>query len=377
MSLSRLLWMSWLLIALPAAAESLRVETVVSGLEHPWALVFLDRDRMLVSERAGRLRLVVNGELLDEAIAGVPDSFVRAQGGLQDLVLHPRFAENGWIYLSLAHGKADANSTRVVRGRLRDQTWIDNEVIFTASPLKDTPVHYGARMAFLPDETLLISVGDGFDYREQAQRLDNHLGKIVRISDRGGTPPDNPFTGQPDARPEIFSYGHRNVQGIVLDRDSGRIWAHEHGPRGGDELNLIRAGANFGWPVVTTGVDYSGARVSPYTSLPGMVDPLLEWTPSIAPAGLALYRGDVFPDWRGDLLIASLAERSLRRVRLSGDRVEGEEILALGMDKRLRDVQVGPDGAVYLLTDEPDGAVLRVTPAADTTAAAPGRGSAW
>lgn len=373
----RSLWICWLLAAAPAAAESLQVETVARGLEHPWALVFLDEDRALISERAGRLRLVIDGRLLDEPVAGVPDSYVRAQGGLQDLVLHPRFAENGWIYLSLSHGHADANATRVVRGRIRERRWVDSEIIFTASPKKDTPVHYGARMAFLPDETLLISIGDGFDFREQAQRLDSHLGKIVRVSDRGEVPADNPLLGRPDALPEIFSYGHRNVQGIVVERATGRIWTHEHGPRGGDELNLVEPGTNFGWPVATHGVDYSGARISPYVSRPGMTDPLLQWTPSIAPAGLALYRGDLFPGWRGDLLVTSLAERSLRRIRLDGERVVGQEIVALGIERRLRDVEVGPEGALYLLTDEAEGALLRVTPAADPPLGGITGGSAW
>ncbi|MEE4639888.1 MAG: PQQ-dependent sugar dehydrogenase [Wenzhouxiangella sp.] len=362
MSMIRSLLVCCLLASLPAAADLLRVETVASGLEHPWALVFLDDSRMLISERAGRLRLIINGRLLEEPVAGVPDTFVRAQGGFQDLVLHPRFSENGWIYLTLAHGSASANATRVVRGRIRDRAWVDSETVFTATPSKSTPVHYGARMAFLPDETLLISIGDGFDDREHAQRLDSHLGKIVRVSDRGEVPVDNPMLEHQGALPEIFSYGHRNVQGIVVDPDSGLVWSHEHGPRGGDELNLIRAGANYGWPVATRGVDYSGARVSPYTSRPGMVDPLIDWTPSIAPAGLAQYRGDLFPDWRGDLLVTSLAERSLRRIRIDGQRVIDQDIIQLGLDRRLRDIEVGPDGAIYLLTDETEGAVVRVTP---------------
>lgn len=350
------------LAACALAADDFRVEVITEGLNHPWSMVWLDDDRILIAERAGDLRIIENGQLLDPPVSGVPAAFVRAQGGLQDLVLHPDFAANGWIYLSLAHGDARANATRVVRGRIVDNHWVDNEIIFTARPDKATAVHYGARMAFMNDGTLLISVGDGFNLREQAQHLDSHIGTIVRVTDRGEVPADNPFVNQPDALAEIFSYGHRNAQGLVVDPDTGLIWSHEHGPRGGDELNLIVAGANYGWPVATHGIDYSGARISPFTSRPGMVDPLIDWTPSIAPAGMSQYRGELFPDWQGDLLVASLAERTLRRVRIDGERVLGDEIVPLDLGRRLRDVQIGPDGAVYLLTDEPNGALLRVTP---------------
>ena len=344
------------------AEPDYRVETLADGLEHPWALVWLDENRILISERAGRLRVFEDGSLRPDPVADVPASFVAAQGGLQDLVLHPDHAENGWIYLSLAHGDASANATRVVRGRLDDNRWVDNEIIFTAAPSKATAVHYGARMVFMNDGSLLVSVGDGFNLREEAQRLDSHIGSIVRITDSGEVPPDNPFLDRADALPEIYSYGHRNVQGLVVDPATGLVWSHEHGPRGGDELNRIRPGRNYGWPVVTHGIDYSGARITPYTSRPGMEDPLIDWTPSIAPAGMSQYRGDLFPDWNGDLLVASLAERTLRRIRLDGEQVLGDEIVPLNLDRRLRDVRIGPDGALYLLTDEADGALLRVTP---------------
>ena len=352
------IWMSGGVLA----GDDLQVDILTEGLEHPWALVWLDEDRILIAERAGRLRVFEQGRLRAEALAGVPESFVRAQGGLQDLVLHPDFANNGWIYLSLAHGDARANATRVVRGRIDGNAWVDNEVIFTARPTKATAVHYGARMAFMTDGTLLVSVGDGFNLREEAQRLDSHIGSIVRVTDDGRVPPDNPFVDHADALPEIFSYGHRNAQGLIVDPDTSLIWSHEHGPRGGDELNLIRPGTNYGWPVATLGIDYSGARISPFTSRPGMVDPLIDWTPSIAPAGMSQYRGELFPDWQGDLLVASLAERSLRRIRIDGERVLGDEIVPLDLGRRLRDVQVGPDGAIYLLTDEANGALLRVSP---------------
>lgn len=353
--------------ALFASAESLQVETVASGLNHPWAMVFLSESHILISERGGQLRLIENGVLQDQPVGGTPTAYVRAQGGLQDLVLHPRFEENGWIYLSLAHGNARANATRVVRGRINGLRWTDEETIFTARPAKDTPVHYGARMAFLPDMTLLISIGDGFNFREHAQQLDSHLGKIVRVTDDGRIPSDNPLLNQAAALPEIFTIGHRNVQGIVVDPVSGDIWAHEHGPRGGDELNRLTPGSNYGWPVATHGIDYSGASISPYTSRPGMADPLLIWTPSIAPAGMVQISGGLFSDWGGDLLVSSLAERSLRRIDIDGGQVVGQHRVPLDLERRLRDVEIGPDGAIYLLTDEPDGALLRITPVQSPT----------
>lgn len=343
-------------------ATTFQVDRIAAGLEHPWAIAFLPDGRMLVTERAGRLRVIdSDGRLVEETIRDVPPAYVASQGGLMDIALHPKHEDNGWIYLSLAHGDRRANATRVVRGRLKGMRWVDNEVVFTAEPTRDTPVHYGGRMAFMNDGTLLITLGDGFDYREDAQHLDSHTGTIVRLHDDGRVPVDNPFVERDGALPEIFSYGHRNPQGIVVDPDTGRIWSHEHGPRGGDELNLIRAGENYGWPVATHGIDYSGARITPYTSRPDMIDPLIDWTPSIAPAGMSQYHGDLFPDWQGNLLVASLVERTIRRIELDGEQVVSDQPLGLELDRRLRDVRVGPDGALYVLTDEKEGEVLRVT----------------
>ena len=350
-----------LLFSMSAAA--LQVETVVSGLEHPWSLAFLPDGRLLVTERPGRLRLVADGRLLDSPVIGVPDSYARGQGGLMDVALDPQFESNGWIYLTLAHGDRTGNATRLVRGRLSDRRWVDGEVLFTAEPLRRRPVHYGGRLAFLDDGTLLLTLGDGFDDREQAQDLSSHTGAIVRLNRDGSVPTDNPFVDQPAAQKAIYSYGHRNPQGIVYDPDTGTVWAHEHGPRGGDELNRIRPGANYGWPVATGGIDYSGAKVSPYTARPGMEEPALEWTPSVAPAGMSQYRGELFPEWNGDLLVASLVEQTIRRIRLDGREIRGQKVLNLELGRRLRDIRVGPDGALYILTDHTDGEILRITPA--------------
>ncbi len=358
----RLILITALLFATGPLAAAFELETIAEGLEHPWALAFLPDGQMLVTERAGRLRRIDGEGLVSEPINSVPRAYVKSQGGLMDIALHPDYEENGWVYLTLAYGTSEANATRLVRGRIDSMTWVDNEVVFTARPTRDTPVHYGARMAFLPDGTLLLSIGDGFDYREQAQRLDSHTGSIVRLHDDGKIPGNNPFVRRENALPEIFSYGHRNPQGIVIDPNSGRIWSHEHGPRGGDELNLIERGVNYGWPIVTAGIDYSGARISPFTTRSGMRDPVLVWTPSIAPAGMAIYQGSVFPGWQGDLLIASLAERSLRRVALDGINIEEHELVELDLDERLRDVRVSPDGHIYLLTDSKNGRVLRLVP---------------
>ena len=342
-------------------AVEYRIDTVASGLEHPWSIAFLPDGRILVTERAGRLRVIDGERLLETPVAGVPESFVRSQGGLFAVLPDPDFGENGVIYLSQAHGTPQSNTTRLLRGRLEGMELRDVEMLFEAQPRRSNPVHFGGRMALLPDGTLVLGLGDAFDDREDAQRLDSHTGSIVRLHRNGRVPADNPFVGQPDARPEIYSYGHRNVQGIVFDEETGVLWSHEHGPRGGDELNIIEPGVNYGWPVVSHGIDYSGARITPYTSLPGMRDPVRHWTPAIAPSGMTLYRGELFPEWRGSLLISSLVQRHVRLLTLDGARVTGEERLFEEVGERIRDVQSGPDGSIYLLTDKPDGRVLRVT----------------
>ena len=347
-------------IADESATDELAVEIIAENLDHPWSLAFLPDGRLLVTERSGSLRIVDQGQV-SEPLANVPAVYAKSQGGLMDVVLHPDHANNGWIYLTLAHGSAKANATRLIRARLEGNALVDVEVLFTAQPFKDTPVHYGGRLAFLPDNSLLLSVGDGFDYREQAQLLDNHFGKIVRLLDDGKVPPDNPFIDGVGNLPEIWTYGHRNPQAIIVHADRDVVFAHEHGPDGGDEINVIVPGRNYGWPITTHGKDYSGAAISPFTELHGTVDPMLHWTPSIAPAGMALVNGDKYPKWQGNLMVAALKARELRRVTIDSETIEQQSLLtALG--ERIRDVRTGPDGYLYVLTDNSNGRILKLIP---------------
>ena len=352
------------LSALPLAAQpAYRIETLARGLEHPWALAFLPGERALVTERPGRLRLIERGVLRAAPVAGVPAVFASGQAGLFDLVLDPQFGHNGLLYLSFAAGTRADNHLRVVRARFDGSALQEVTTLFQATPGKRGDAHYGARMAFLGDDTLLIGVGDGFIRREDAQRLDNHFGKFVRITREGAVPSDNPFVGRTGAQPAIYSLGHRNPQAVLHDATRGIVYAHEHGPRGGDELNVLVAGANYGWPLASLGLDYTGARVSPWTEYAGTVAPVLHWTPSIAPAGMALYRGAAFPAWHDSLFVAALAERSVRRIALQPDGTPGaQETLFTELGERLRDVRAAPDGTLWLLTDAADGRVLRVVP---------------
>jgi glucose/arabinose dehydrogenase len=352
-------------VTLSAQAASYRVETVASGLDHPWSLAFLPGGRMLVTERPGRLRLVEPGldgrpQLRAEPVAGVPAVMARGQAGLFDVVVDPAFDTNGRVLLSFAHGTPEANHLRVVRARFDGRQLQDVQPVFTTQPAKADTQHFGGRMAWLDDGSLLVGMGDGNQDRTDAQRLHTHLGKLLRFRPDGSVPTDNPFLKRADARPEIYSVGHRNPQGLVVV--NGVPYAHEHGSRGGDELNRIEPGANYGWPITTGGIDYTYARITPYTTLPGIQPPLVEWTPSIAPGGMAWYDGALFPAWRGSLLVAALKERSVRRVPMAGGVPGPQEVLFQELDERIRDVRAGPDGAIYLLTDSPTGRVLRVVP---------------
>lgn len=350
----------FLLVHLPAAADGYRLETVAEGLAHPWSIAFLGDGRMLVTERSGRLRIIDDQGLRPASVSGVPPVFDKSQGGLFEVLPAPDFADSGIVYLSYAHGDAQANATRVMRARLVDDALVERRVIFTAQPAKDTPVHYGGRMCWRGDGTLMVGLGDGFDDREAAQKLNTHLGTIVRLNPDGSIPDDNPFVARVGALPAIFSYGHRNVQGLLCEGDA--IWAHEHGPRGGDELNRIERGGNYGWPVATHGIDYNGARISPYTRRDGTRDPEVHWTPSIGPSALMRYDGDRFPDWRGDLFVATLVEDGVRRLHMRDGAVVEQSVLLEALGTRVRDLRAGPDGALYALTDAADGAVIRILP---------------
>jgi glucose/arabinose dehydrogenase len=350
---------------LPSSAGSLRVETVAGGLSHPWALAFLPDGRMLVTERPGRLRIVTADGRLSPPLAGVPRVFARGQGGLHDIILDRGFLQNRAVYSCYAEPADGGGRTAMTRARLNDEggRLDDVQVIFRQEGPLSSGNHFGCRIVQARDGTLFLTLGDHFGPRDEAQNLANHLGKIVRVRPDGTVPDDNPFVGRGDAKPEIFSYGHRNSQGAALHPASGKLWMHEHGPRGGDEINIIEKGRNYGWPVIGYGIDYSGARIHQATSRPGMEQPVKYWVPSIAPSGMAFYTGDLFPAWRGSLFVGALAGRMLVRLSLDGERVTGEERLLQELGERIRDVRQGPDGAIYLVTDNAAGRILRVSPA--------------
>jgi glucose/arabinose dehydrogenase len=343
-------------------AARIRVATVAGGLENPWGLAFLPDGRMLVTERPGRLRLVEKDGRLSAPLGGVPEVYARGQGGLLDVVLDPRFAENRLVYLSFAEPGQGGAGTAVARGRLGEGGLEDVAVVFRQQPKVGGGNHWGSRLVFARDGTLFVTLGDRFAYRERAQDLGAHLGKIVRINPDGSVPKDNPFVGRAGALPEIWSLGHRNAQGAALNPATGALWEIEHGARGGDEINIPEAGKNYGWPIITYGVDYSGAKIGEGTAKPGMEQPIYYWDPSIAPSGMAFYAGDKVPAWRGNLFVGALKAQCLVRLELDGAKVVKEERLLAGLGERIRDVRAGPDGFLYLLTDSSDGRILRIEP---------------
>jgi glucose/arabinose dehydrogenase len=350
-------------IAGETAARNVQVQTLASGLKFPWSMAFTPDGAILIVEKTGGLRVFRGGVLLPDAVSGFPeDVMINADSGLHDIALDPDFATTGRVFVAYAQGDDDANRLAIWRARLENDRLVGGEVIFRASPDKKGPSHPGGRFAFLADKTFLVSVGDGYDYRNEAQNLTSDLGKILRLDRNGNPPADNPFAGRDDARPEIWSYGHRNPQGLTIDPETGVIWENEHGPRGGDEINRLVAGGNYGWPLTTNGIDYDGTLVSERAHAEGVTSPLLVWAPSIAPSGLAVYRGAQFPDWNGQFLSGGLASKSLVRAQLDNDgrAIREVERLVADVGARIRDVRIGPDGAIYVLTDEAEGRLLRL-----------------
>jgi glucose/arabinose dehydrogenase len=350
----------------PEARSGVRIhaEEIASGLNHPWAIVFLPDGRMLVTERAGRLRVVTREGEISAPIAGLPRVHVQGQGGLLDVVLGPSFAMDRMIYWSYAEPRGDSRGTSVARGRLNaNATRVEDvEVIFRQVPAADSGGHYGSRLVFDRAGHLYITLGERQrpETRALAQDLATNLGKVVRINPDGSVPADNPFVDRADARTENWSYGHRNIQGADLNPETGELWTIEHGPRGGDELNIPRAGLNYGWPIIGYGEDYDGSAMHETSAREGMEQPIYYWDPVIAPGDMDFYRGELFP-WRGDILIAGLNSRALVRLDVEGERITGEERFALGVG-RIRDIAESEDGALWIITDEDNGRVLRLTP---------------
>ena len=367
-----LVWFAWPEVANADLIEqtgkhAVRVNVLTRGLEHPWSLAFLPDGRMLVTERRGRLRYVAaDGTLDPTSIAGLPEAVAEAgQGGLHDVTLHPEFARNRLIYLAY-NGKGDGGyGTELARGQLDGHRLVDVEILFRALPKSSGGSHFGGRLVFDGNGHIFLTLGDRGD-RPRAQDLGDHAGSVIRLTEDGGVPSDNPFVSTKGARPEIFALGNRNVQGAAIHPRTGELWTHEHGPQGGDEVNVIRAGVNYGWPVVTYGRNYViGTKIGEGTHKEGMAQPLRQWTPSIAPSGMAFYEGDKFPGWRGSLLVGALKFRLLARLEFEGERFVREERMLEDVIGRIRDVRVGPDGYVYLLSDEPNGVIARLEPTGD------------
>ncbi len=348
---------------LQSEKHAFRIVTLVQGLQHPWSLAFLPDGRMLVTERSGRLRIVSKDFKLDpQPVEGAPRVVAAGQGGMFDVVPHPKYAENGWIYLAYSGPGDGGHGTELLRAKLDGHRLTQEQVLFRLEPKSSAGQHFGGRIVFDRDGHVYLTLGDRGD-KERAQRLDDHAGSVIRLHDDGRVPADNPFVKRPGAKPEKFTLGNRNIQGAAFHPKTGELWTHEHGPKGGDEINVIRAGRNYGWPVITYGVNYGiGTRIGEGTHKPGMEQPLYKWVPSIAPSGMAFYEGDKFSNWRGNLLIGALRDEMLVRLELDGEKVLKEERLIRNTVGRIRDVRVGTDGYIYLLTDEANGVLARLEP---------------
>jgi aldose sugar dehydrogenase len=349
-----------------SSAGKLAVETIASGLDHPWGFAFLPDGRLLVTERPGRMRIVGKDGKISPALAGVPKVFASSQGGLLDVALDRGYGDNHTIYFCYADPVNGGARTSLARARLVDEgtpRLDDVKVIFRQEGPLSNGRHFGCRIVQTSDGNLFLSMGDHGSFPNEAQNLGNHIGKIIRIRPDGTVPPDNPFVGRTDAKPEIWSFGHRNSQGMTLHPATGKLWEEEHGPRGGDEINIIEKGKNYGWPLIGHGIDYSGAKIHEGTQKQGIEQPVRYWVPSISPSGMTFSSGSLFPAWRGNLFVGALSGQALVRLELDGDKVVKEERLLQQLRERIRDVRQGPDGALWLATDSSSGRILRVAPA--------------
>lgn len=359
--------LSWVIILMVfgvvslANASDVKIKTIIDGLEHPWALAFLPDGRMLVTERPGRLRVVSQAGALSKPIANLPAIHAKGQGGLLDVILDPEFVSNKRIYFSYSAKIGQKSATAVVRATLAGLTLDDVEVIFQQSPALAGSHHYGSRLVIDKEGYLFITLGER-GQRKKAQALDNHLGKVVRINRDGSVPQDNPFIGHKNALPEIWSFGHRNPQGAALHPETGQLWIHEHGPRGGDEINIPKAGKNYGWPLVSFGSHYSGIPIPDNANRADIIYPLHYWTPSIAPSGMMFYVGNKFPSWQGSLFVGALAGQHVARLELDGQQVLSEEKIIDDLGVRVRDIAVDSDGYIYLLSDDNNGKILKLMP---------------
>jgi glucose/arabinose dehydrogenase len=347
-----------------SSAGQLEVQTVASGLVNPWSLAFLPDGRMLVTERPGRMRLVTSEGQLSPPLKGVPEVWATGQGGLLDVIADKSYAQNRTVYFCFSEKTSGGGRTAVARAALNEGNGRleDVKIIFRQDGPLSSGNHYGCRIVQATDGNLFVTLGEHFSYRDEAQNLGNHLGKLIRIASDGSVPTDNPFVGRENAKPEIWSFGHRNAQGLAINPASGNLWEIEHGPRGGDEVNVIGRAKNYGWPVIGYGIDYSGVKIHESTARDGMEQPVKYWVPSIAPSGMTFYSAKLFPRWTGSLFTGALAGKMLVRLSVNGDTVTGEERLLQNLNERIRDVRQGPDGALWLLTDNSAGRILRVSP---------------
>lgn len=344
--------------------KSYRIETLADNLPYPWSLDFLPNGNFIVAMRSGELHIIGESGKTSRKITGLPTTYFAGQGGFFDVLLDRNFKRNQKLYLSYAAGNKKANRTTVASARLSGDTLLDVKKIFEVTPSKNTSAHYGGRLLQLADNSLLLTTGDGFQFREAAQDRFSQLGKVVRFNPDGSLPSDNPFASGENGDPAIWTLGHRNPQGLAIDSLTGNVYLHEHGPKGGDEVNLLLRGHNYGWPAVTHGINYSGALISPFTSAPGMQDPKHVWVPSIAPSGLAIYRGNAFPKWQGNFFVGALVDKEVRMLSPNEESSWTEQALFSELNQRIRDVREGPDGFIYLLTDSEVGALMRVLPVA-------------